>query len=127
MRRVGIMLSTNDPDNGNDTGRVTAITALDDHGDTALDLVADYDSPSKEGIVCRVVNTNPQNLRYDTLILGRRKFPIHKHIDWYGNCCWRLVTVDIRTANAIFRYLHSMGKWNSEGGLTKFYEMWGKP
>ena len=51
LRRVGIMFSTNDPDNGNDLGHVTAVTALD-RNDTAIDLVFD-DYPSRAPS-CRV-------------------------------------------------------------------------
>lgn len=126
MRLVAIMLSTNNPDNGCDTGRVTAINASAGKcGEIDIDLVAD-DSPwSRGGIACHVVPHNPYYPeKQGVLTLRHRKFEYLKHIDWYGNWCWRLVVVDIQTANEIFRYLYSMKKWNCEGGLTRLYELW---
>lgn len=132
MFAVGIMLSTNDPDNGEDTGRATAICAhWGKHGDV-LELRADdgfwNDRTHRVtgGIACRTIPSNRflPNGR-GILLLRHRRFPYLRHVDWYGNWCWRIVVVDIQTANEIFKYLHSMGdKWNCEGGLTRIYEFW---
>jgi len=98
------MLATNDPDNGNDTGRVSCVEIHPSATERpALRLECVRHEPT-----CSV-RLSLEKVPY--VRIGHKTFPIGGHRDWYGNWCWRAVWVRRDVAARMANHLRSMGKF----------------
>ena len=100
---VIVSLATNDPDNGNETDRVTAVQLYDD----ALDLQwGEWPQSSA-----------PRwSIKNGRLKISRRKFAVKSTKDWYGNWCWTGVWMEAEEAVKLLNYLSQDDRWHCEGG-----------
>ena len=104
MRHVLVMLATNDPSNGNDTGCVSCVEIhIGSNLGSALRLECVRREPT-----C-AVRCSLEKVSY--VRIGRKTFPISVHRNWYGNWCWRAVWVRRDVAARMANHLRSMGKF----------------
>ena len=125
-KKILVMLCVNDPDNGCDTGRVSAIefSAQADSVNPMIKLESSY---WNWGPVCRLLEGDPKRIK-----ISRRTFPILGYRTWVGNWCWDAALVTIETANQILAYLKSQHDrkgnpyWSPDQAWTEIWEAWEK-
>jgi hypothetical protein len=110
MNEIQIMMATNDPDNGNFTGRCDAIDIAAPGAEIVMELRSDRP--------LSVTRLGRRNLR-----LGHTSQRILGYSTWVGNWCWDMVTVDVRTAVKIINYLRQRG-WQCEAGERELYDLY---
>lgn len=117
MRHVLVMLATNNPDNGNDTGRLSCLEIHPSSIDCpALRLECVGREPT-----CSV-GLSLEKVSY--VRIGRKTFPVGGHSNWCGNWCWRAVWVRRDVAARMANHLRATGKFDVEEGWTALYNKW---
>lgn len=103
---VFVSLCVNDPDNGQDTGRVCAVH-VDDDGET-IELETGWlrDSDNPTYAIERVLKGGMQCAR---VRVGRHTYWIGGYRQWYGNWCWDAVTMTRREARRLIVNLLARG------------------
>lgn len=72
------------------------------------------------------VSACPRFSRLDGAIrVSRRTFPILGYKEWVGNWSWDAVAMGGATGAEFLNYLKFLG-WQSEGGMSPYFEMWEK-
>jgi len=110
MGTITVMLCTNDPDNGIDTGRCCAVN-ISCHEDS-IDLECQYGDWSPR---CTDI---PGGIRF-----ARRKFKATGHQNWVGNWCWDAVQMEPSEALRFANYLRELG-WYCDKAETRFFDLW---
>ena len=117
MRHVLVMLATNDPSNGNDTGCVSCVEIhIGSNLGSALRLECVRREPT-----C-AVRCSLEKVSY--VRIGRKTFPISVHRNWYGNWCWRAVWMCNDAAARMVNHLRAMDKFDVEEGWTALFDKW---
>lgn len=105
-----IALATNDPRNGQDTGRVRAIQP-----GLAIDL--QWGDLGRE----------PRyHIKDGYLWIHGDKFLITGQRDWVGNWCWRSVQMPIQEACRFLNSLSRNDRWHLEGGICDITDLYEK-
>jgi hypothetical protein len=108
-RSITVMLCTNNPDNGMDTGRCSAVRL---NGDSSMQ------------IECQYADWEPRCYVKDgELRFSRRRLPCSHETDWVGNWCWRAVQMTPAVALDFVRHLREIG-WRIDEAESNFFRLW---
>lgn len=106
-RYIKVMLYTNDPDNGMDTRRCSAVYL---QGDERIQLECQY---ADWGPTCYV--------RGGKLRFSRRRLPCVGEVDWAGRC-WHSVSMTPAVALEFVQYLRDLG-WRVDKAESHFFRL----
>lgn len=105
---IHISLCTNDPDNGMDTGKVSAI-----HVGSALELAWGE------------IGSEPRyKIEGNILKFSRQHFNVAGVRDWEGNWCWTGIWMLPDVAAEFLKYIHADDRWHNEGGWADFSDLY---
>lgn len=103
--RIVVSLCTNNPRNGDDTGRVSAVHLDDEAIELAWGEIGSEPRYSFHG----------DSLGY-SMFLGRKRFRVLGKTDWYGNWCWTGVPMEAQEVVKLLNHLSKDDRWHCEGG-----------
>lgn len=113
-RTISVMLCCNDPDNGNFTGKLSAVQ----FGDELMSLEVN------------VIGAEP-GLKWDGryIKVSRTKFRVTASGRWVGNWCWDSVEMTVADAARLANYLRSLRYksypiFHCDAARTDLFEKW---
>jgi len=105
--RVRLDVCCNDPDDGSFAGRAAGLHLVD---------ILELSACNMLGPVFREVGEGIQ--------ISRRRFPILRSKEWYGNWAWNAYWLEAEVAAQLLAYVHGQGTFSVDGAEARLFTRW---